>query len=114
MRYGEDRRERTVRRIRLAVNADLAEEHRLRADDLAVDYDGLTDFRRLRHGQIAGVDQVFGLEVNLEFIGNTERIARRSQRVQRLKEHEEADSGAAHALALSADTLPDMKRDNAK
>jgi hypothetical protein len=53
MRHGEDRGERTVRRVRLAVNADLAEEHRLRADDLAVGDDGLTDFCRLRHGQIA-------------------------------------------------------------
>ena len=94
MRHGQDRGERTVRRVRLAIDADLAEEHRLRADDLAVDDHGLTDFRRLRHGQIAGVDQVLGLEVNLELIGNAERIPGRGQRVQRMKEDEEADSGA--------------------
>ena len=54
MRHGEDRGERAVRGVRLAVNTHLAEEHRLRADDLAVDDDGLMDFCRLRHGQIAG------------------------------------------------------------
>ena len=117
MRHGEDRGERTIRRVRLAVDADLAEEHRLRADHLAVDDHGLTDFRCLRHGQIAGVDQMFGLEVNLELIRNAERIPRRGQRVQSMKEEEEANAGAAdtpgvllrfQALRLSADTRPDM------
>ena len=101
MRHGEDRGERAVRRVRLAVEANFAEEHRLRADDLAVDDDGLTDFCRLRHGQIAGVDQVFGLEIDLELIGNAERVPRRGQRVKGLKENKQSDARRSAHLRVS-------------
>src|SRR5262245_51664156 len=112
MRHCQNRGERTVRSVRLAIDTDLAEEHRLRADDFPVDDDWLTNFCRLRHRQIAGVDQVLGLKVDLELVRNAERIPRGGQRVQRMEEDEEADSGAAHApgvllrfqaLRLSAD-----------
>jgi len=56
MRHGKDRGQRTIRRIRLAVDADLAEEHRLVADDLAVDEDRFADRDGLRHGEVGGVD----------------------------------------------------------
>src|SRR6478752_2657680 len=125
MRDREDRGKRPIRRIRLAVDSDLAEEHRLRADDLAIDDDGFADFRGLRHGQIAGVDQMLGLEVDLEFIGSPERIPRRGQCVEGLEEKEEKKGypgsrgskgsrwrqrhrSAVPVLRLSADTRPAM------
>ena len=83
----EDGGERAVRRVRFPVDPDFAEKDRLTTSR--------ADGERLRHRQIAGVDQVLDLEVHLEFIGNPKCVAGGGQRIEGLEEDEEQERGPA-------------------
>ncbi len=98
----EDSAERSVRRVRPPIAADFAEEHRLAAHDAAVDDDRLANGERLRDRKIAGVGQVFGLKVHLEFVRSAKDVARGRERVKRLEECEEQRGLAGRSLTTRA------------
>ena len=101
MRERQKRDEWSVRCVGFAVDPAFAVEDRCGADDAAVDDRRLPNLERLRDGEIAGVDEMFGLEVRLEFVGHAKRVARRGQRVERLEKDEEQDGRPAVALHFS-------------
>ena len=67
---------RPVGRVGLVVDAELAIENRRAADDAAVDDRRLSDGERLRHREIARIDQMLRLKVRLELVRDPERISR--------------------------------------
>ena len=104
MRKREERRERSVGRVRFAVAADLAEENRLSASYLSVDDDRAPDDERLRHGDVAGVGEMLGLKIHLELVRNAERVARRGERIESLKEQEQEERGSGDLVPPRGDT----------
>ena len=84
---------RSIRRVRTAVAPEFAEKDRLPA---------VADRECLRHADVAGVEQVLGLEIHLELVRHTKRIAGRGERVEREKEEEEANAGARAAIMPAA------------
>ena len=96
MKWQDEKRDAgTVGRVGPTVEANLPVEDRLTA---------LADAERLWNGEIAGIDQVFCLEVHLELVRNPEGVARRGQCVQREKEQKEVNSRPAPAQSVATTT----------
>src|SRR5580765_435958 len=89
MRQRQERDERTIRCVRFSIAANGSEKHRFLTDGLAVFDHWLGDRHRLRYGNVADIDELFDLKVDIELVRHSKHVSRGRQPVERLKKQKE-------------------------